>query len=63
MEGWKRMLKVVKRAVGKDDMIGNNQTHLHFHPGVLSDSSYSKLHPVVFKFLKSKKKDVIVIEA
>lgn len=39
-----------------------NQTHLHFHPGALSDLNYSKLHPVVFKFLKSKKKDVIVIE-
>lgn len=57
------MLTVIKRAVGKDGMIGNNQTHLDLHPGVLSDFNYSKLHPVAFKFLKSKKKDVVVIEA
>lgn len=59
------MLKVVKRAVGKDGMIGNNQTHLDLHSSVLSDLNYSKLHPlpVAFKFLKSKKKDVTVIEA
>lgn len=60
------MLEVVKRAVGKDDMIGNIQILLNLHPSVLSDLKYSKLHPLPllsFKFLKSKKRAVIVIEA
>lgn len=40
------LLKVVKRTVGKDGMIGNNQMHLDLHPGVLSDLSYSQVHPL-----------------
>lgn len=40
------MLKVVKRAVDKDGMIGNSQIHLDLHPGILSDLNYSKVHPL-----------------
>lgn len=50
------ILKVVKRAIGKDARTGNNQMDLDLYPGVLSELNHSKLHPLPFKFLKSKKK-------
>lgn len=45
--------KVVKSAIGKDAMSGNNQTHLDLHPGVLSGLSHSKLHPLPLQCLSS----------
>lgn len=45
------ILKVVKRAMGKDAMTRNNQIHLDLQPDVLSELIHSKIHPLPLQCL------------